>query len=107
MDAEIAFFRSCLKFGISLAGAVRAGFGASLTVDALVVVNDDDAVFGTFVRGFGGTHGYAGRVVAMVALVRHRQDSAAEGLSCDRDLTDVGSATADWRLVFHGAAYGA
>ena len=44
---------------------------------------------------------------AMVALVRHRQDSAAEGLSCDRDLTDVGSAAADRRLVFHGAAYGA
>src|SRR3546814_1615707 len=68
------------------ARAVRAGPRAQLAADALVLVDQHDAVLGALVAGAGGAHGHAGRRFAVQARAREvqghrrlRRDGARRG----------------------------
>src|SRR5207342_2183365 len=67
-----AFLHHAFDFGI-FAGAVRAGPAAQLAADALVFVDQHDAVFGALVTGAGRADLDAGRRFAMQAAAREVQ----------------------------------
>jgi hypothetical protein len=58
-----------LALFVELARAVGAGPAAVLAADALVVVDQHDAVLGALVAGAGGAHRHAGRVFAVQAAL--------------------------------------
>src|SRR5690606_18406804 len=69
VDAERAFLHHALDRAV-FAGAVGAGPGAELAADALVLVDQHDAVLGALVAGAGRADGDAGRGVAVQAGAR-------------------------------------
>src|SRR5207342_1450810 len=67
-----AFLHHAFDFGI-FAGTVRAGPAAQLAADALVLVDQHDAVLGPLVTGAGRADADAGRRLAMQAAARKVQ----------------------------------
>ncbi len=69
VDAQRALLHHLLLL-VELARAVRAGPRAVLAADALVVIDEHDAVLGALVARAGGTHRHARRVLAVQAGLR-------------------------------------
>src|SRR5207344_1630971 len=69
VDAEGALGHHLARF-VDLARAVRAGPCAVLAADALVVVDQDDAVLGALVARPGRAHRHARRLLAVQAALR-------------------------------------
>ena len=69
IDAQGTFFHHLLLF-VDFARAVGAGPGAILATDALVVVDQHDAILGPLVTRARGAHRNTGRIFAMQAGFR-------------------------------------
>src|SRR5690606_4703813 len=72
VHAQRAFLHHAFDRRI-LARAVRAGPAAQLAADALVLVDQHDAVLGALVAGAGGADRHAGRGLAVQARAREVQ----------------------------------
>src|SRR5690606_21922506 len=72
VHAQRAFLHHAFDFGV-LARAVGAGPRTQLAADALVLVDQHDAVLGALVAGAGRAHRHAGRGFAVQAGTREMQ----------------------------------
>lgn len=67
---------------VTLAYAVvRACLDARAATDALIVVNKNDAVFVPLIRSAGWAHGYARRIVAVLASDRQKGEEIIRELA--------------------------
>src|SRR5689334_3032184 len=80
VDAERAFLHHA--FGdVELSGAIRAGPGAELAADALVLIDQHDAVRRALERGTGRADGDARRCLAMETRAREVHGATGGTLS--------------------------
>ena len=79
IDAEGAFLHHARR-PVHLAGAVGAGPGAEAAADAVVLVDQHDAVLGALVAGAGGADGDARGVGAVQAGLREVDDAGGAGV---------------------------
>ena len=88
VDAEGAFLHHALG-GVHLAGAVGAGPGAEAAADAVLLVDEDDAVLGALEAGAGGADGDARGVGAVEAGLREVDDPGGAGVGDRLEAVDV------------------
>src|SRR5690606_28648320 len=82
VDAQRALLHDA-RGDIHLAGAVRAGPGAQAAADALVFVDEHDAVLAALVRGAGRADRDARRILAVQAGFREMHDARIARLADD------------------------
>ena len=88
IDAEGAFLHHALG-RVHLAGAVGAGPGAEAAADAVVLVDQDDAVLGALEAGAGGADGDARGVGAVQAGLREVDDPGRAGVGDRLEAVDA------------------
>ena len=88
VDAEGALLHHALG-GVHLAGAVGAGPGAEAAADAVLLVDEDDAVLGALEAGAGGADGDARGVGAVEAGLGEVDDPGRAGVGDGLEAVDV------------------
>ena len=77
MNAEVAFFGRIFMSRVRFSGAISAGLCTVHAMNTFVIVNHDDAVLRTLVGCLDRTDFYAGRILAVVALIGKRDHDNA------------------------------